>query len=64
MRIPKNSEKNARKLADACVECWDMDTLVEFAADILAERYQGNPELFKKDWKDIFTNVNDLGLPR
>jgi len=64
MRIPKNSEKNARKLAAACVECWDMDTLVEFAADILAERYQGNPELFKKDWKDIFTNVNDLGLPR
>lgn len=64
MRIPKNDEKNSRKLAAACVECWDMDTLVEFAADILTERYINDPEQFKTDWKDIFTNVNSMGLPR
>ena len=63
MRIPKNNEKNARKLANACIEVWDMDTLMEFAADILTERYLGNPDLFKQDWKDTYTNVNDVGLP-
>jgi hypothetical protein len=88
MRVPKNTEKNARKLADACVEYWDMDTLVEFASNILTERYVhvvigrerrwlveftsnilterylGDTDLFKRDWKDTFDNVNDQGLPR
>lgn len=63
MRIPKNNEKNARKLANSLVEFWDMDTLIEFAANILTERYLGNPVLFKQDWKDTYTNVNDEGLP-
>ena len=63
MRIPKNNEKNARKLANACIEFWDMDTLMEFAADVLTERYLGNPDQFKTDWKDTFTIINDGDLP-
>lgn len=53
MRNPKHTEENIRKLAEECVEFWDMDCLVDFAVSRLISDYKGDKELFFRDWKDI-----------
>ena len=46
MRNPKHTEENIRKLAEECVEFWDMDCLVDFAVSRLISDYKGDKELF------------------
>ncbi|NBT24822.1 hypothetical protein EBT11_09345 [bacterium] len=53
MRNPNHNETNARKLAEECVEFWDMDCLIEFAVEELTARYLANKERFLADWKDL-----------
>lgn len=60
MRNPKHNEDNVRKLAEECVECWDMDCLIDFAINRLISDYKGDKELFLRDWKDVMRTGHSM----
>ena len=44
-----NTEENRMKLAQHVVDGWDMDDLVMFAVETLADNYKSSPEQFDDD---------------
>ena len=44
-----NTEENRMKLAQHVVDGWDLDDLVMFAVETLADNYKGSPEQFDDD---------------
>ena len=44
-----NTEENRMKLAQHVVDGWDLDDLVMFAVETLADNYKSSPEQFDDD---------------
>ena len=45
----ENTDENCTALAERVVEFWEMDTLIDFAVGVLAERYRADKAVFQAD---------------
>lgn len=53
------SEDMRRKVATAVIDSWDMDTLVEYAVEQMAEGYKFNGWAFEMDRKDFLEDSDE-----
>jgi hypothetical protein len=48
------SDEQKEELAKCVVDSWDMDTLVQFAIDVVLETYMNDDEAAKNDALDLW----------
>ena len=55
--MPENNKENCDKLANKCVESWDMNALVSYAGEMLSVELQTDNDLFNETWEEM--GIND-----
>lgn len=50
----KNNEENRQELAYEIIDAWDLDTLMQFAIEILQKTWKESDETFHEDWENIY----------
>ena len=58
-RISKKRLEKIEKLANAIVDSWDLDSLVEYAIEKMTESFSSlTKSEFDKEWKDNYYGVD------
>lgn len=60
--MPEKNDDNIIKLAEAIVEAWDYDTLLQLATERLMEDFEGMGQAeFDEEWNNFYEPESDAG---